>query len=138
MAVNYEGMMKLLSRHYTVHVSSIISTCIKGRYTAKCKVHVYWASRSGCNRIMRLERGKTGPPVAKIITRTNYKRYQKAPGLWQLTVSIYNMVSRIRHGFYGRVERQALLLKTHMSFARSCCPSIALVSLHIQRLHKLY
>ena len=35
-------------------------------------------------------------------------------------------------------ERQALLLETHIRITQLCRPFLALVSLLIQRLHKLY
>ena len=42
------------------------------------------------------------------------------------------------HGCYKRVERQAVLLETHVRIARSCHPFLVLISLLILRLHILY
>ena len=42
------------------------------------------------------------------------------------------------HGSAMGVERRDVMLETHIRITQSCRSIIVLVSLHIQRLHKLY
>ena len=39
----------------------------------------------------------------------------------QRLVSVCNIRSRISHSCYGRVERRAVLLESHICIAQSCC-----------------
>ena len=72
-------------------------------------------------------------PVTKIINLEQccWRSCEKVTYLWQIAVSICNIFSRNSNGSCESVER---LLESHMRIVLS----IALISLLIQRLHKLY
>ena len=54
-------------------------------------------------------------PVKRMTINPETVNYGKGAGLWENDVHIF---SRVSHGWYGRVERRAVLLQTHIHITR--------------------